>query len=105
MQKFMIVDDEWYTIGSCNINERGFETEGELNVSVQHSSAKDLRVKILSLHLKEECPEDIDKSFQMWFDHSSINCRAWKSNLNPKSFIFPFNQKGPLLPIVPSSWF
>lgn len=103
--KIMIVDDEWYTIGSCNINERGFETEGELNVSVQHSSAKDLRVKILSLHLKEECPEDIDKSFQMWFDHSSINCRAWKSNLNPKSFIFPFNQKGPLLPIVPSSWF
>lgn len=103
--KMMIVDDEWYTIGSCNVNERGFDTEGELNVSVQHSSAKDLRVKILSLHLKEQCPEDIDKAFKMWFDHSSINYRAWKSRSNPKSFIFPFNQEGPLLPIVPRTWF
>ena len=103
--KIMLVDDQWYTIGSCNINERGFETEGELNVSVQHPSAKDLRVKIVSLHLKEQCPDDIDKAFQMWFDHASINHRAWKSKSNPKSFVFPFSQKGPLLPTVPRTWF
>ena len=103
--KIMIVDDEWYTIGSCNINQRGFETEGELNVSVQHPSAKDLRIRIFSLHLKEECPPDIDKAIKLWFDHSSVNYRAWKSNSNPKSFIFPFNQKGPLLPMVPRNWF
>ena len=48
--KIMIVDDEWYTIGSCNINEIGFETEGELNVSVQHWSAKDLRKNFIPPH-------------------------------------------------------
>ena len=103
--KLMIVDDEWYTIGSCNINERGFETEGELNVAVQHSSAKDLRKKIFSFHLKEQCPDKIDEAFKMWFEHSAYNVRAWKINSNPKSHIFSFIQKGPLMPMVPKSWF
>lgn len=104
--KIMIVDDEWYTIGSCNINDRGFETEGELNISVNHNSAKDLRKSIFSKHLNEPCPDDIADAIILWGEHCGYNYRAWKSNSKPKSFIYPFVQTGPVYEIPFSSkWF
>jgi len=103
--KLMIVDDEWYTIGSCNINDAGFETEGELNVSVQHSSAKDLRARIFSLHLRQPCPEDIKEAFKLWDKDSGENYKAWQNLAPPKSFVFPFNPKTGLFVREPTGGF
>ena len=101
----MIIDDEWYTIGSCNVNDRGFETEGELNISVYHKSAKDLRKKIFSNLLCEECPENMDKAINLWYEHSVANHNAFATNSEPRSFIFPFIQAGPPSgPFFPNTW-
>ena len=102
--KLMIVDDAWYTIGSCNINDRGFDTEGELNVSVQHGSALALRKRIWGQHLGASCPDAIADAVRLWFEHAAENHRAWSAGSAPRSKIFPFNQAGPLLPAVPRSW-
>ena len=56
--KLMIVDDEWYTIGSCNIHDRGFKSDGELNISVHDSSTKELRKK-------KSLPAILKKNVQM----------------------------------------
>ena len=103
--KIMIVDDEWYTIGSCNINDRGFYTEGELNVSVHHNSAKDLRIKVFTQNLEKKCPDKIDDAIKLWYDHAKKNHIAWKNKKKPVSRVYPFNQKGHLLPIIPPTWF
>jgi phosphatidylserine/phosphatidylglycerophosphate/cardiolipin synthase-like enzyme len=94
--KLMIIDDKWYTIGSCNINDRGFDTEGELNVSVEHDSAKDLRIKIFSQHIETKCPDSIDDAIKLWGDHAKKNHIAWKEKKKPVSRIYPFNQGGPI---------
>ena len=103
--KIMIIDDRWYTIGSCNINDRGFQTEGEINLSVSHESAKDLRKRIFTQNLCVKCPDDIEDALKLWFEHSKKNHMAWKKRTQAQSRVFPYNQKGPLLPIVPSNWF
>jgi phosphatidylserine/phosphatidylglycerophosphate/cardiolipin synthase-like enzyme len=102
--KLMIVDDAWYTIGSCNINDRGFDTEGELNVSVQHASARDLRKRIWGKHLGAACPDAIADATRLWFERAAANNRAWNAGSAPTGMIFPFNHAGPLLPTVPRSW-
>lgn len=103
--KIMIVDDLWYTIGSCNINDRGFQTEGEINVSVSHESAKDLRIRAFSQNLCVKCPDKIDDALKLWYVHAKNNHQAWEKHQQAQSRVFPYNQKGPLLPIVPSTWF
>lgn len=104
--KIMIVDDIWWTIGSCNINDRGFLYEGEINVSVLHKySAKDLRRRLWTEHLGEPCPEDISDATKLWLKHASLNFNSWKNDKKPKSRIFSFAQNGPLLPVVPATWF
>lgn len=103
--KIMIIDDEWYTIGSCNFNDRGFQTEGELNVSVQDESAIDFRKKVISMNLETACPDDINDAIKLWYDHAKKNHDAWKNKTAPISRVYPFNQKGPLIPTVPKDWF
>ncbi len=103
--KIMIIDDEWYTLGSCNFNDRGFQTEGEINVSVQDESAKDLRKKIFSMNLDTACPDGIDDAIKLFYDHAQKNYEAWTKNTAPVSKVYPFVQKGPALPMVPKDWF
>ncbi len=102
--KIMIVDDEFYTIGSANVNERSFEYDGELNVAVQHSSAKDFRKEVFSNLLQTTCPDDINKMVKLWYDHAKSNHNAFNNNSKPTSLVYPFSQGGPLLPIVPNDW-
>lgn len=100
--KIMIVDDEWWTIGSANINDRSFFHDGEINVAVQHSpSASHLRMQLFEEHLGELCPEDIKDAINLWYEHAKENYNAWKNKKRPRSRIYPFNQSGPLLPILP----
>ena len=104
--KIMIVDDEWYTIGSCNINERGFMYEGEINVSVHNpADAFNLRKRLWSEHLAVPCPDDIVKATRLWFDHATENHKAAKERRKPLSRVFAFVQDGPALPISRKTWF
>ncbi len=104
--KIMVIDDEWFTIGSCNINERGFIYEGEINVGL-HSpeEALQFRMRLWSEHLKTPCPKDIVTAAKLWYDHARKNFEAQQKGAMPVSRVFPFDQRGPLLPMVPKTWF
>jgi phosphatidylserine/phosphatidylglycerophosphate/cardiolipin synthase-like enzyme len=104
--KIMIVDDEWYTIGSCNINERGFLYEGELNISVNHpEDSYALRRRLWTEHLQTACPADIVDATRLWYEHATENYKAQKDGRQPRSRVFPFGQAGPILPATRKSWF
>jgi phosphatidylserine/phosphatidylglycerophosphate/cardiolipin synthase-like enzyme len=104
--KIMIVDDEWYTIGSCNINERGFIYEGEMNIGVHHpADAFSLRKRLWSEHLQVTCPDDIVNAARLWFDHAAANHKAATERRKPLSRVFGFTQHGPLLPATRKTWF
>ncbi|MEO7020805.1 MAG: phospholipase D family protein [Ktedonobacteraceae bacterium] len=61
--KTTIVDDEWVTLGSANLNNRGMRDDTELNVAIRHSElAQRLRILLMAEHLGL-CDEDI--LFQM----------------------------------------
>ncbi|GHO44132.1 phospholipase D family protein [Ktedonospora formicarum] len=50
--KVAIVDDEWVTIGSANINDRGMRNDAELNVALVHKPiAHALRILLTAEHL------------------------------------------------------
>lgn len=50
--KVAVVDDEWLTVGSANLNNRGLITDGEINVAVRDGAlAKSLRVDLWAEHL------------------------------------------------------
>jgi phosphatidylserine/phosphatidylglycerophosphate/cardiolipin synthase-like enzyme len=94
--KIMVVDDEWYTIGSCNLNDRGLLWEGELNVAAQHDSAKSLRKDLFKEHLEIACPDPFANAAKLWYQHANDNAKAWKAGKAPTSRVFPFRQTGPL---------
>jgi phosphatidylserine/phosphatidylglycerophosphate/cardiolipin synthase-like enzyme len=55
--KVGIIDDEWLTVGSANLNTRGFVTDSEINVqAIAPEIAKSLRVRLWADHL--HLPED-----------------------------------------------
>ena len=50
--KVAIVDDEWYTVGSANLNHRGLATDTEMNVqAIDPAGARALRHRLWSEHL------------------------------------------------------
>lgn len=50
--KLMIVDDEWITIGSANMDKNGFKDSSEFNLGIRSSKiAKTLRIKLWQEHL------------------------------------------------------
>lgn len=50
--KVAIVDDEWLTVGSANLNNRGLITDGELNAVVHDAAvARRMRVALWAEHL------------------------------------------------------
>ena len=71
--KVGIIDDEWFTVGSANLNRRGMATDTEMNVqAVDPGVARALRVRLWSDHL--ELPvQEIVKA-----DPISLIDGAWK---------------------------
>ncbi|GER87617.1 phospholipase [Dictyobacter vulcani] len=50
--KVAIVDDQWVTIGSANLNNRGMRDDAEINVALQHPTmARGLRILLQAEHL------------------------------------------------------
>ena len=57
--KVGIVDDEWLTIGSANLNEHSLFNDTEMNVVTHdHELARQTRLRLWSEHLERQ-PEDI----------------------------------------------
>jgi phosphatidylserine/phosphatidylglycerophosphate/cardiolipin synthase-like enzyme len=51
--KVGIIDDEWYTIGSANLNRRGLATDSEMNAhTVDPEGARALRLRLWAEHLR-----------------------------------------------------
>lgn len=51
--KVAVIDDEWYSIGSGNLNRRGLATDSEMNVQVADpAGARDLRLRLWAEHLR-----------------------------------------------------
>jgi phosphatidylserine/phosphatidylglycerophosphate/cardiolipin synthase-like enzyme len=50
--KVAIVDDQWCTVGSANLNDRGLEGDSEINVQVLDGAVtRDLRLRLWAEHL------------------------------------------------------
>jgi phosphatidylserine/phosphatidylglycerophosphate/cardiolipin synthase-like enzyme len=50
--KVSIVDDEWFSVGSANLNRRGLATDSEMNVQgIEPRVARELRLRLWSRHL------------------------------------------------------
>ena len=56
--KVAIVDDEWWTVGSANLNSRGMHSDAEINVAVADpAGARELRLRLWNEHL-HSAPRD-----------------------------------------------
>jgi phosphatidylserine/phosphatidylglycerophosphate/cardiolipin synthase-like enzyme len=101
--KVMVIDDVWLTVGSANINDRGFKTEGEINaVVLDKGLAKDLRKRLMAEHL-ELAPEDprlddVDQAFDLWDEHGRENPKRKEREEDPLSRVHHFVQEGPPWP-------
>ncbi len=98
--KVMIVDDEWLTVGSANINERGFKYEAEINAAIlDKKTARDLRSRLMAEHLKIPADEaqsklgDIDSAFKLWEEHCAANQQARAEGRMAASNVHHFDQK------------
>lgn len=61
--KVAIIDDEWFMIGSANLNRRGLALDSEMNAqSIDAAGARALRLRLWSEHLRVDASEiaDID---------------------------------------------
>jgi phosphatidylserine/phosphatidylglycerophosphate/cardiolipin synthase-like enzyme len=94
--KLMIVDDRFLTVGSCNINDRGFEYEGEINVAVVDPRlARRLRVELWREHLGDaRVSGDIEADVSVWKERAEQNRRKDPAkDALPASHVFPFTPK------------
>ncbi|MDP2313884.1 MAG: phosphatidylserine/phosphatidylglycerophosphate/cardiolipin synthase family protein [Pseudomonadota bacterium] len=74
--KLMLVDDTFLTLGSCNINDRGFELEGEINLAiVDPALARETRLRLWREHLAHDprLTGDIDADMLVWREHANRN--------------------------------
>ncbi|MBC8069972.1 MAG: hypothetical protein IAG13_16660, partial [Deltaproteobacteria bacterium] len=95
--KVMIIDDVWVTIGSANINDRGFKTEGEINtVVLDETIATDLRKRLMAEHLglRSDDPRlvDVDQAFDLWDQHGRENPERRADEREPLSRVHFFVQ-------------
>ena len=98
--KVMIVDDEWLTVGSANINERGFKYEAEINAAIlDKKTAKYLRIRLMAEHLEISADDahlklgDIDAAFEIWEQHCAANEKAKANGQMAASQVHHFNQE------------
>jgi phosphatidylserine/phosphatidylglycerophosphate/cardiolipin synthase-like enzyme len=79
--KVAIVDDEWLTVGSANLNNRGLITDSEINAVVRDPElARNLRVDLWAEHLalpREQVAQadPIDLADHHWPDRAAENAQ------------------------------
>jgi len=79
--KVGIVDDEWLTVGSANLNTRGLATDSEINAVVRDGDvARNLRVRLWAEHLampadQVAATDPIDLVDHLWPERAATNAR------------------------------
>jgi phosphatidylserine/phosphatidylglycerophosphate/cardiolipin synthase-like enzyme len=104
--KTTIVDDEWFSVGSANLNNRGMVTDSEINVLVHNPElAKSLRLNLWAEHLKMtpaavgDCTVE-ELIGRVWREQADRNEEIFKEKKEPfYSALFPY-QMGRM----PDSW-
>ncbi len=97
--KAMVIDDVWFTVGSANINDRGFQTEAEINaVALDSGLAADMRVRLMAEHLELSPTDprvtDVDAAFDLWEAHAADNPGRRARGERPRSRVHAFVQRG-----------
>ncbi|MGA7671212.1 MAG: phosphatidylserine/phosphatidylglycerophosphate/cardiolipin synthase family protein [Nitrolancea sp.] len=81
--KVGVIDDEWFTVGSANLNERGLFTDSEMNVLVKDpATARDLRIRLWAEHLGME-PKEVEA-----MDTIELIDRVWPRQVHRNEEIF-----------------
>jgi phosphatidylserine/phosphatidylglycerophosphate/cardiolipin synthase-like enzyme len=96
--KIMIIDDVWLTVGSANIHDRGFRSEGEINVVVlDKPRARELRKRLMAEHLEIGVDDarlcEIETAFDLWEHHADRNPQARAQGEQPLSRVHHFVQQ------------
>jgi phosphatidylserine/phosphatidylglycerophosphate/cardiolipin synthase-like enzyme len=87
--KVAIIDDEWLSAGSANLNNRGLITDGEMNLAIKDPAvARSLRLDLWSEHLGmprseiEQCDAAtcIDR---IWKEQAAINEKLMSTGQRP----------------------
>jgi phosphatidylserine/phosphatidylglycerophosphate/cardiolipin synthase-like enzyme len=87
--KVAIVDDEWLTVGSANLNSRGLVTDGEMNAVVRDGGlARDLRIDLWAEHLglpREEVAQTdpIELADRVWVERAARTAEIVKNGDRP----------------------
>jgi phosphatidylserine/phosphatidylglycerophosphate/cardiolipin synthase-like enzyme len=87
--KVAVIDDEWLTVGSANLNNRGLITDGEMNVAVRDTAlAKGLRVDLWAEHLglsRDEVAsaDPLELIDTVWSDRAAENAAILKQGARP----------------------
>lgn len=74
--KLMMVDDVFLTLGSCNLHDRGFELEGEINLAVVDPAlVRATRLRLWREHLAGDprLTGDIEADLLVWQEHADRN--------------------------------
>jgi phosphatidylserine/phosphatidylglycerophosphate/cardiolipin synthase-like enzyme len=87
--KAAVVDDEWFTAGSANLNGRGFVTDSELNaVGVDPTVARALRLALWAEHLRVPAAELADRDpldviDELWPARADANAAVLRAGDRP----------------------
>lgn len=75
--KLMLVDDEWATVGSCNLHKYSFFGNSELNVAFTDADAtRAMRVELLKEHLATDTSHIDDRAALRLFREIAMQNRA-----------------------------
>lgn len=104
--KVAVIDDEWFTVGSANLNERGLFNDSEINVLVRDPAmARSFRLQLWAEHLGMErdevaAMETVDLIDRIWPQQARTNQSIFEQSNHPLA--------GALLPYrtgrMPGSW-
>ena len=105
--KTAIIDDEWFMVGSANLNNRGLITDSEINALVHDKAlARQLRIDLWSEHLKIPAEELINQSItglidRDWPEQATANQEIFKKKNQPfLSALYPYQ-----IGKMPGAWF
>ena len=87
--KVAIIDDEWCTVGSANLNDRGLVTDSEINAVVRDGDmARNLRIDLWAEHLalpREQVAQADAHALadHAWVDRAAENARIIQQSTGP----------------------
>jgi phosphatidylserine/phosphatidylglycerophosphate/cardiolipin synthase-like enzyme len=98
--KVCVVDDEWASVGSDNLNRRSWTHDSEASAAVAHAGfARGLRVRLAQEHLETGPDTDVAAAEQFrLFAESAARLQAWRagdrSEPRPAGRLVPMSPRG-----------